>query len=75
MECLSLRWSSNLSQWTALFKDLDKSHEFELHSKYVITAMGVLDIPKGLDDLPLLAGFGGADDYWHERGGSEAYMG
>ncbi|KIK68790.1 hypothetical protein GYMLUDRAFT_153644 [Collybiopsis luxurians FD-317 M1] len=58
-ECTSLRWSEKDCLWTASFIDLVLGRKYERKARYVITALGVLNVPKGLDDLPVLRAFKG----------------
>lgn len=58
-ECVSIQWSEKDGLWTCLFRDLVHDKTYEVKARYVVTAMGVLNIPNGLDDLPVLNNFGG----------------
>jgi cation diffusion facilitator CzcD-associated flavoprotein CzcO len=58
-ECTSLRWSDKERLWTASFVDLVNGRKYDRTARYAITALGVLNVPKGLDDLPALRSFRG----------------
>lgn len=54
-----MRWSDKKKLWTASFLDLIDGRKYERTARYAITALGVLNVPKGLDDLPILRSFTG----------------
>jgi cation diffusion facilitator CzcD-associated flavoprotein CzcO len=58
-ECTSVRWSDKDGLWTVSLTDVVRGTTYERKARYLITAMGVLNVPKGLDDLPLLRDFKG----------------
>jgi cation diffusion facilitator CzcD-associated flavoprotein CzcO len=58
-ECVSIQWSAEEGLWACLFRDLIHDKTYEVKARYVVTAMGVLSTPNGLDDLPVLKHFGG----------------
>ena len=41
------------------FRDLTTGKEYTRESRVLITAVGVLNVPKGRDDVPILSGFEG----------------
>lgn len=45
--------------WTASFLDLTNNRKYDRKARFAVTALGVLNIPKGLDDLPVLRAFTG----------------
>ena len=59
-ECLTAQWQEGNRQWQLTFRDLASSRSYQIQARYLITAVGVLNIPKGLDDLPLLREFSGS---------------
>ena len=58
-ECVSIRWSERDGLWTCLFRDLVHDKTYEVKARYVVTAIGVLNIPNSVGDLPVLKNFGG----------------
>ncbi|KAI0378268.1 FAD/NAD(P)-binding domain-containing protein [Hypomontagnella monticulosa] len=58
-ECTSISWSEEDSIWNLSFNDLLHHKSYTIQARFVVTATGVLNIPKGLDDLPELRNFGG----------------
>ncbi|KAI1418311.1 FAD/NAD(P)-binding domain-containing protein [Hypoxylon sp. FL1857] len=62
-ECTSASWSEEDAAWTLWFNDLVRHKSYSVKARYIVTAMGVLNIPNGLDNLPVLTGFGG--QYFH----------
>ncbi|OTB01185.1 hypothetical protein M426DRAFT_14762 [Hypoxylon sp. CI-4A] len=58
-ECTSASWSQKNKRWTVNFNDLARGKPYSIQATILVTAMGVLSIPKGLDDLPVLKNFGG----------------
>ena len=58
-ECTSVRWSEEDCLWTVSFVDLLHGRNYVRRATYVVTALGVLNVPKGLDDLPELRDFNG----------------
>jgi cation diffusion facilitator CzcD-associated flavoprotein CzcO len=58
-ECVSIQWSEKDGLWTCLFHDLIHNKTYEVKARFVVTAMGVFNVPHGLDDLPILKSFGG----------------
>lgn len=59
-ECLSATWSDQTQSWHLRFRDLSSGHVHDRKAKYLITATGVLNVPRGLDDLPVLQNFKGS---------------
>jgi cation diffusion facilitator CzcD-associated flavoprotein CzcO len=45
--------------WSLSFTNLAVQHSYVIKARYVVAAVGVLNIPNGLDDLPVLKDFGG----------------
>lgn len=58
-ECLSVSWSESERLWTLSLRDIPSRKTYVVHARYVITAMGVLNIPNDLDNLSTLTEFGG----------------
>lgn len=58
-KCLSSRWSDEEQLWAVTFIDLDTNKEYCRRARFLVTAVGVLNVPKGLDDIPILRGFKG----------------
>ena len=58
-ECLSATWSEKARWWTLRFRDANTGAEYSRTARYLITATGVFNIPKGLQDLPVLEEFNG----------------
>lgn len=45
--------------WSLSFNDLLHHRSYSIQARFVVTAMGVLNIPEGLDGLSVLSNFGG----------------
>ncbi|KAI0860564.1 FAD/NAD(P)-binding domain-containing protein [Xylaria cubensis] len=58
-ECRSISWSESNQSWTLSLWDIPHGKSYVVQARYVVTAMGVLNIPNGLNDLPVLSDFGG----------------
>lgn len=58
-ECASLHWSDKDCLWTASFVDLVHGSKYERKARYVVSALGALNVPKGSDELPMLRYFKG----------------
>ncbi|KAI1370454.1 FAD/NAD(P)-binding domain-containing protein [Hypoxylon crocopeplum] len=68
-ECTSISWSEEDALWTLFFNDIIHRKAYSVKARYVVTAMGVLNIPNGLKDLSVLSDFGGQcfhTSQWHE---------
>ncbi|KAL9126730.1 MAG: hypothetical protein Q9217_004257 [Psora testacea] len=74
-ECLTATWTEERSTWAVQFCDLNTGKEYTRESKVLITAAGVLNVPKGRDDVPTLKSFKGdvmhtsnwRDTDWHGK--------
>ncbi|KAJ8128130.1 hypothetical protein O1611_g5506 [Lasiodiplodia mahajangana] len=58
-ECRSVSWSESEQLWTLALWDIPNGRSYKVQARYIVTAMGVLNIPKGLGDLPVLRHFSG----------------
>ncbi|KAI0836652.1 hypothetical protein F5Y06DRAFT_305100 [Hypoxylon sp. FL0890] len=58
-ECTSICWSEEDALWTLFFNDISRHKSYSIQACYVVTAMGVLNIPNGLGNLPALSHFSG----------------
>ncbi|KAI1123819.1 FAD/NAD(P)-binding domain-containing protein [Nemania abortiva] len=58
-ECRSVSWSESERLWTLSLWDIPHEKSYVVQARYIVTAMGVLNIPNGLSDLPVLTHFGG----------------
>ncbi|KAI0848040.1 FAD/NAD(P)-binding domain-containing protein [Daldinia vernicosa] len=58
-ECRSISWSESQQLWIISLRDKHHNKTFEVQSRYVVTATGVLNIPNRLDGLSALESFGG----------------
>ncbi|KAH8653100.1 hypothetical protein BGZ60DRAFT_387004 [Tricladium varicosporioides] len=58
-ECISIQWSEEETLWTLAFRSIAHDMLYEVKARYVVTAMGILNVPNGLDDLPILKDFTG----------------
>ena len=58
-KCLAARWSDDEQLWTVTFLDLTTNKEYAQQARFLVTAVGVLSVPKGLDDIPALKDFKG----------------